>query len=59
MVYSCGLLIHYLWAAVQDYKQLGMLRKQFPRVPVLALTATATDKVQYTDGMESLERKSS
>ncbi|KAJ8774262.1 hypothetical protein K2173_009693 [Erythroxylum novogranatense] len=30
-----------------DYKNLGLLKTQFPNVPVLALTATATQKVQY------------
>ncbi|XP_058086677.1 ATP-dependent DNA helicase Q-like 2 isoform X1 [Magnolia sinica] len=29
-----------------DYKNLGILKTQFPNVPVLALTATATQKVQ-------------
>lgn len=28
-----------------DYKKLGVLKQQFPDVPVLALTATATDRV--------------
>lgn len=28
-----------------DYKKLGILRVQMPRVPILALTATATDRV--------------
>ncbi|XP_065877865.1 ATP-dependent DNA helicase Q-like 2 isoform X2 [Euphorbia lathyris] len=36
-----------------DYKNLGILKIQFPSVPVLALTATATQKVQY-DLMEML-----
>ncbi|EEF42467.1 ATP-dependent DNA helicase Q-like 2 [Ricinus communis] len=36
-----------------DYKNLGILKIQFPNVPVLALTATATQKVQY-DLMEML-----
>lgn len=36
-----------------DYKNLGILKTQFPNVPVLALTATATKKVQ-TDLMEML-----
>uniref|UniRef100_A0A2P2LYA8 DNA 3'-5' helicase n=1 Tax=Rhizophora mucronata TaxID=61149 RepID=A0A2P2LYA8_RHIMU len=30
-----------------DYKNLGILKTQFPNVPVVALTATATQKVQY------------
>ncbi|CAN0840597.1 ATP-dependent DNA helicase Q-like 2 [Linum grandiflorum] len=36
-----------------DYKSLGILKTQFPGVPVVALTATATQKVQY-DLMEML-----
>ncbi|KAK9809014.1 hypothetical protein WJX72_007915 [[Myrmecia] bisecta] len=28
-----------------DYKKLGVLKQQFPDVPILALTATATDRV--------------
>lgn len=28
-----------------DYKKLGVLKQQFPEVPILALTATATDLV--------------
>ncbi|KAK8949543.1 Mediator of RNA polymerase II transcription subunit 34 [Platanthera zijinensis] len=36
-----------------DYKNLGILKIQFPHVPVIALTATATYKVQ-TDLMEML-----
>ncbi|KAK1304663.1 Mediator of RNA polymerase II transcription subunit 34 [Acorus calamus] len=36
-----------------DYKNLGILKTQFPNVPLLALTATATHKVQ-TDLMEML-----
>lgn len=30
-----------------DYKSLGLLKQKYPRVPVIALTATATDKVQH------------
>ncbi|CAI2366332.1 unnamed protein product [Moneuplotes crassus] len=30
----------------EDYLQLKILKQRFPRVPILALTATATDKVQ-------------
>ncbi|KAJ7516833.1 hypothetical protein O6H91_21G000600 [Diphasiastrum complanatum] len=29
-----------------DYKALGMLKQQFPRIPVMALTATATQDVR-------------
>lgn len=29
----------------QDYKKLGILKQQFPQVPILALTATATHQV--------------
>ncbi|KAK9276040.1 hypothetical protein L1049_005571 [Liquidambar formosana] len=36
-----------------DYKNLGIMKTQFPNVPVIALTATATKKVQ-TDLMEML-----
>ncbi|CAK7355947.1 unnamed protein product [Dovyalis caffra] len=36
-----------------DYKNLGILKTQFSNVPVVALTATATQKVQY-DVMEML-----
>ncbi|XP_027085136.1 ATP-dependent DNA helicase Q-like 2 isoform X5 [Coffea arabica] len=36
-----------------DYKNLGILKTQFPDVPVIALTATATKKVQE-DLMEML-----
>ncbi|XP_047342370.1 ATP-dependent DNA helicase Q-like 2 [Impatiens glandulifera] len=36
-----------------DYKNLGILKTQFPNVPVVALTATATEKVQK-DLMEML-----
>ncbi|KAL5724648.1 DNA helicase [Ranunculus cassubicifolius] len=36
-----------------DYKNLGILKTQFPTIPMLALTATATNKVQ-TDLMEML-----
>ena len=28
-----------------DYKKLGILKQQFPDVPVIALTATATETV--------------
>ncbi|CAA7395540.1 unnamed protein product [Spirodela intermedia] len=36
-----------------DYKNLGILKTQFPKVPLIALTATATQKVQL-DLMEML-----
>lgn len=36
-----------------DYKNLGILKTQFPKVPLVALTATATKKVQ-ADLMEML-----
>eukprot|EP00898_Chlorokybus_atmophyticus_P000823 jgi/Chlat1/1741/Chrsp13S08692 len=29
-----------------DYKKLGLLKRQFPNVPLMALTATATERVQ-------------
>lgn len=28
-----------------DYKELGVLRRNFPNVPIIALTATANQKV--------------
>ncbi|KAL3687443.1 hypothetical protein R1sor_013752 [Riccia sorocarpa] len=37
-----------------DYKNLGILKKQFPKVPMIALTATATERVQ-TDVREMLQ----
>ena len=30
---------------ISDYKFLGVMRRQFPGVPILGLTATATDDV--------------
>lgn len=29
-----------------DYKNLGVLKRNFPNVPIMALTATATGKVE-------------
>lgn len=37
-----------------DYKKLGILKTQFPKVPMIALTATATQRVQ-TDLKEMLQ----
>lgn len=37
-----------------DYKKLKILRQQLPKVPIMALTATATRRVQ-TDIMRSLD----
>lgn len=36
-----------------DYNQLGLLRKEFPNVPLMALTATANEKV-VQDAMRAL-----
>lgn len=36
-----------------DYKELGQLKEKFPRVPIIALTATATKKVEL-DVLDSL-----
>ena len=36
-----------------DYKKLQALRKNYPRVPIMALTATATPRVR-TDVLEQL-----
>lgn len=30
-----------------DYKKLGMFRRMFPDVPLMAMTATATPRVQH------------
>jgi ATP-dependent DNA helicase RecQ len=38
----------------QDYRQLSQIRQQFPQVPVLALTATATERVRQ-DIIEQLQ----
>ncbi|KAI5071425.1 hypothetical protein GOP47_0013676 [Adiantum capillus-veneris] len=40
-----------------DYKNLGILKKQFPKVPMIALTATATARVQ-NDLREMLQIRS-
>ena len=40
----------------QDYTKLGLLKKQFPNVPIMALTATATRKVEE-DIKDSLHMK--
>ena len=34
------------FACRPDYKKLGVLKQQFPDVPILALTATATQRVR-------------
>ena len=34
-----------LTSLLSDYKFLGVMRRQFPRVPILGLTATATTSV--------------
>lgn len=41
-----------------DYKELGILRRQFSGVPVMALTATATENVKI-DVMHNLEMENS
>ena len=40
-----------------EYTQLKMLRRQFPQVPIIALTATA-DKITRSDILNQLEMKS-
>lgn len=40
----CYILVH-LCACRSDYKMLGILKRQFPKVPLLGLTATATSSV--------------
>ena len=35
---------------MSDYKKLGMLKHEFPNVPLMALTATATPRVLYCHG---------
>ena len=39
-----------------DYKKLGMLKTKFPNTPIMALTATATEKVR-ADVMKQLKMK--
>ncbi|KAF1793425.1 P-loop containing nucleoside triphosphate hydrolase [Phytophthora cactorum] len=34
-----------MYMYVQDYSKLGILKRQFPKVPILALTATATPRL--------------
>jgi len=34
-----------MYACRPDYKKLGVLKQQFPDVPIMALTATATQRV--------------
>lgn len=38
--------LHMFWSIRPDYKKLNVLRKQFPGVPIMALTATATPRVR-------------
>ncbi|KDE05013.1 hypothetical protein, variant [Microbotryum lychnidis-dioicae p1A1 Lamole] len=40
-----------------DYKEMGSLKKDFPRVPMIALTATANDRVK-NDVMSNLRMQS-
>jgi ATP-dependent DNA helicase Q1 len=35
----------HMYACRPDYKKLGVLKQQFPDVPIMALTATATQRV--------------
>ncbi len=39
------LAVRHVLACRPDYKKLGVLKQQFPDVPILALTATATRRV--------------
>eukprot|EP01133_Synstelium_polycarpum_P008042 gene8042-9449_t len=41
-----------------DYKRLGMLRTKFPNLPIMALTATATERVK-TDVIMNLNMRNS
>ena len=38
-------IVRHILACRPDYKTLGVLKQQFPDVPILALTATATRRV--------------
>ena len=41
----CELMVVVSWHCRPDYKKLGVLKQQFPDVPIMALTATATQRV--------------
>jgi ATP-dependent DNA helicase Q1 len=40
-----------------DYLKLGVLKQQFPTVPLLAVTATATDEVGRCESIRMCERR--
>jgi len=40
-----------------DYLKLGVLKQQFPTVPLLAVTATATDEVGRREGARTGEKR--
>ena len=44
------------FACRPDYKKLGVLKQQFPDVPILALTATATQRVREVHGAPLLRQ---